>query len=173
MVRTDHRAAPRLGARVTSVKRSNLTLVAGICCGAMLGLGGYTFMEAEGLAYLSNDPEACANCHVMRDHLASWQKSAHHTVATCNDCHTPHAPIPKLVAKAINGWNHSVRFTLQDYPEHIRITARNSRNLEHNCIECHRPLVDGVFPASADAHSGRNASDLHCVHCHAGVGHGP
>lgn len=153
--------------------RSPLSILAALLAGAVLGLGVYTFVDAQGLSYMSNEPAACANCHVMREHLASWQKSAHHTVATCNDCHTPHEPVPKLISKAINGWNHSVRFTLQDYPEHIRITPRNARNLEHNCIECHRTLVEGVFPASADAHSGPRAGDLHCVDCHAGVGHGP
>lgn len=152
------------------MSRSRILLT--VCIAALGGLGAYTFQYAQGLSYFSNDPAACANCHVMREHLASWQKSAHHTVASCNDCHTPHEPLPKLVSKAINGWNHSRRFTLQDYPEHIRITPLNARNLEHNCVGCHKPLVEGVFPASADAHSGARSGDLHCVHCHAGVGHG-
>lgn len=143
-----------------------------IALGVFVGLGAYTFLYAQGSSYFSNDPRACANCHVMREYLESWQHSSHHGRAACNDCHTPHDPIGKLVAKSINGWNHSRRFTLQDYPEHLRITPLNARNLEHNCIACHRAMVDGVFPASADAHSGPNAGDLHCVHCHAGVGHG-
>ena len=35
--------------------------------GVTLGLGAYTFVYARGYSYFSNDPEACANCHVMRE----------------------------------------------------------------------------------------------------------
>lgn len=153
--------------------RSRVRWLLAAAVGVALGLGAYTFLYASGLSYFSNDPAACANCHVMNEHLASWQKSVHHTVATCNDCHTPHEPLPKLMAKAINGWNHSRRFTLQDYPEHIRITELNARNLEHNCAGCHQSLVSDAFPAAADAHSGPHGDELRCTHCHAGVGHGP
>jgi len=75
--------------------------------GVMLGLGLYTFHFAEGLSYFSNDPNACANCHIMRDYLDSWQKSSHHARAVCNDCHTPQSLASKLWTKADNGWNHS------------------------------------------------------------------
>jgi hypothetical protein len=43
-----------------------------------LGLGTYTLQFAKGLSYLSNDPTQCANGHIMKDHLDSWQKSSHH-----------------------------------------------------------------------------------------------
>ena len=46
--------------------------------GAALGLGVYTFLYAQGHSYFSNNPAACANCHVMRDYLDSWQRSSHH-----------------------------------------------------------------------------------------------
>src|SRR5579871_1360364 len=35
--------------------------------GGALGTGAYTVHYAEALSYLSDDPAACANCHVMRD----------------------------------------------------------------------------------------------------------
>jgi cytochrome c nitrite reductase small subunit len=38
-----------------------------ILIGALAGIGGYTFYYAKGLSYLSNDPRACVNCHIMRD----------------------------------------------------------------------------------------------------------
>jgi len=34
--------------------------------GVLLGIGGTTFNYAEGLSYLSTDPAACANCHIMQ-----------------------------------------------------------------------------------------------------------
>lgn len=140
-----------------------------VCSGVVLGLGAFTFQYAQGLSYFSNRPENCANCHIMRDQLDSWQKSVHHGRATCNDCHTPHDPLGKLVTKADNGWRHSSAFTLQNFPDPIRITPRNRARLLHNCVGCHGGLVAEIEHASVPHGSG----ELDCLHCHAGVGHGP
>ena len=40
----------------------------------------------------------------MNDEYASWSKSGHNHVAVCNDCHLPHALIPKFIAKARNSF---------------------------------------------------------------------
>src|SRR5688572_13532130 len=112
-----------------------------VLIGICLGLAGYTFWYGQGGAYLSNDPAACANCHIMREHYDGWQKSSHHSVATCNDCHTPHDFTGKYASKAENGFWHSKGFTLQDFHEPIRIKPRNSRVLQQNCSECHKELV--------------------------------
>ncbi|MGH9662086.1 MAG: cytochrome c nitrite reductase small subunit [Bryobacteraceae bacterium] len=138
----------------------NEKLILSLLVGAMAGVGLYTFHYAQGLAYFSNDPNACANCHLMREYLDSWQKSSHHGRAVCNDCHTPHALVPKLIAKAENGWRHSVKFTLGTFEEPLRIRPSNAANLRANCIGCHGELV-------AEIESG-----VSCVRCHAGVGHG-
>ena len=39
--------------------------IAVLVLGAALGLGAYTFAYARGWAYMTDDPRACANCHVM------------------------------------------------------------------------------------------------------------
>jgi cytochrome c nitrite reductase small subunit len=137
--------------------------------GVMVGLGIFTFRFAEGFSYFTNDPNACANCHIMRDYLDSWQKSSHHSRAVCNDCHTPHAILPKLWTKTENGWRHSTKFTLQTFREPLRITPTNARRLQANCIGCHEELVSEL----RDLHGGTPDQDLNCVRCHAGVGHGP
>ena len=72
-----------------------LPLVAASLAGAVMALGAYTFVYAKGYSYLTNNPGACANCHIMADHHAAWLKSSHRSVAVCNDCHTP----PGTVAK--------------------------------------------------------------------------
>ena len=41
-------------------------------------------------SYLSTDPAACANCHIMGEHFAAWQRSSHRAAAGCDDCHMPH-----------------------------------------------------------------------------------
>jgi cytochrome c nitrite reductase small subunit len=153
--------SPRRGASWAGLLLSALV-------GVALGLGGYTFLYGEGLSYFSSDPRACANCHVMNDQLASWQKASHHAHATCNDCHVPHDFVGKWLTKAENGFWHSKGFTLQDFHEPIRISQRNAKVLQANCLACHENLVHDA----ATLGSAGDASNA-CVRCHAAVGHGP
>jgi cytochrome c nitrite reductase small subunit len=143
-------------------------LVLCVLAGTALGTGSYTVHYAEGLSYLSNDPKACVNCHVMRDVYDGWQKASHHAVATCNDCHVPHETVPKYVVKAENGFWHSKGFTLQDFHEPIRLRPVSLRILNANCLECHRDLVNDIL-----GHGVPGTDSAGCVHCHASVGHGP
>jgi cytochrome c nitrite reductase small subunit len=123
--------------------RRGAMLLLCVLLGAVIGLGSYTFLYAEGFSYFSNDPKACMNCHIMREQYDSWQKASHHAVATCNDCHTPHNFVANYWTKAENGFWHSKGFTLQDFHEPIRIRPKNRRVLQANCIDCHRELVSG------------------------------
>ncbi len=142
-----------------------LPIVAGTAIGAAAALGGYTFVYARGYAYLTNDPAACANCHVMRDHHAAWIKSSHRAAATCNDCHTPHATLAKYAVKAANGFWHSFAFTTGRFPEPIRITSRNRAVAEAACRRCHGDVVEAMDAGAL--HRAR----LSCVQCHGAVGH--
>lgn len=137
-----------------------LTLAA-MAVGLAAGIGGYAFWYAKGYSYVGNDPATCANCHVMQGHYTGWQAAPHHRVATCNDCHTPADPIGKYYVKALNGYHHSMAFTLGGYPENIRARPESRAVVEANCRRCHRDLVEDV------AH-GR---DVACVRCHPSVGH--
>ncbi|HTE06913.1 MAG TPA: cytochrome c nitrite reductase small subunit [Planctomycetota bacterium] len=143
-----------------------LAALAAVSIGLCAGVGLTTLHYAEGLSYLSTNPAACANCHIMQSQYDSWQKAGHHTVATCVDCHLPADFLGKYVAKSVNGWNHSRAFTLQDFPEPIRITPRNARILQDNCVRCHADLVHGQTSIDAER-------PVSCVHCHARAGHGP
>ena len=136
-----------------------------LACGIALGTAANTFRYAEGWAYLSNDPKACVNCHVMREHYDGWQHASHHHVAVCNDCHTPHDLVRKYLMKADAGWRHSKAFTLQNFNEPIRMIPRSKAVVLENCLRCHGPLVDSM------AGHGEGAAD--CIRCHADVGHGP
>src|SRR5688500_18755253 len=105
--------------------RYGIALGLALGLGLVLGIGGYTFIYARGASYLTNDPRACANCHVMEEQFSGWIASSHRRVAVCNDCHTPHDPIGKYVTKARNGFWHSFYFTVGGFHEPIQITARN------------------------------------------------
>lgn len=146
-----------------------LGLVVAIVVGVAAGVGGFTFHYAGGLSYFSPDPKACANCHIMQPQYDSWQKTSHHTSATCVECHLPHAFVPKYLAKAENGWKHSSAFTLQDFEEPIRIKGRNIRSLQENCVRCHGDLA---HPQLTSGRRDREDDVLPCVHCHASAGHG-
>jgi cytochrome c nitrite reductase small subunit len=135
--------------------------------GAVLGIGTVTFRYAEGLSYFSADPSACVNCHIMRPQFDAWQKSSHHAVAVCIDCHLPHDVVPKFVAKAENGYRHSKEFTAQSFAEPIVIQERGREILEENCQRCHADLV-----AEMGSDTLPKERALPCVHCHVGVGHG-
>jgi cytochrome c nitrite reductase small subunit len=138
--------------------------VLAILLGAAAGVGTFTFAYAQGGSYMTNDPAACANCHVMREHFEAWVKSTHRAVATCNDCHTPHdGLVGKLRTKAVNGFNHSLAFTTGNFHEPIRITPRNRAIVEGACRHCHGEVVQAI-----DANPSEPVS---CVRCHAGVGH--
>ena len=144
------------------------TLLA-LAVGVLAGSGLYTARYAEGLSYLSDDPKACVNCHIMRDHYDGWQKASHHGFATCNDCHLPHDNIiHKYYIKAENGFWHSKGFTLQDFPEPIRIRPHNRVVLENNCVHCLADLVGEIA-----SHATETADAWNCIHCHGQVGHGP
>jgi cytochrome c nitrite reductase small subunit len=139
-----------------------------VLLGVAIGVGGYTFVYAEGASYLSTDPKQCVNCHIMRPQYADWQHASHHTAATCVDCHLPASGVEKYVAKARNGWNHSKAFTLQDFPEPIRITQPNAAILQANCLRCHGDLIHDLVPEGTS-----ERDSIQCVHCHDAVGHGP
>jgi len=142
-----------------------LTIIAGVVTGIAGGVGSYTFVYAKGFSYLSNDPAVCANCHVMKDYLDAWHKSSHHTVAVCNDCHTPHDLFGKYLTKALNGWHHSVAFTTGHFPDNIQITPRNRAITEAACRYCHEPIVQQID------RFGHGPNALDCIRCHQTVGH--
>jgi cytochrome c nitrite reductase small subunit len=140
-------------------------LLAVTALGLAAGVSGYTFVYARGGSYLTDDPAACANCHVMEEQYSGWLRSSHHAVATCNDCHTPSGLVPKYFTKASNGFWHSFAFTTGRFPDHLRITPRNHRIAEAACRKCHAELVDAMD--TGQAHAGQTG----CVRCHGAIGH--
>ncbi len=146
---------------------SGPALVLAVVLGIAIGVGAFTFHYAEGHSYLSSDPVACVNCHIMRPQYDSWQKSSHHGVATCVECHLPHDLVGKYIAKMENGYHHSKAFTFGDFAEPIAITPKNAAILQKNCLGCHGEFVHEQLPGATT-----EKDAIHCVHCHRSVGHG-
>ncbi len=142
-----------------------LPVIAALALGSTIGLVVYTFSFAKGASYLSNDPKACANCHIMFEYYDAWEKSSHRAVAVCNDCHAPHDFLGKYLTKALNGFNHSVAFTFGTYQDNLRATNLNSKIAEASCRHCHQSIVSAI-----EAHGDRDG-DTNCMRCHGAVGH--
>jgi cytochrome c nitrite reductase small subunit len=136
-----------------------------VLLGSLIGIGLFTFGYARGASYLTDDPQACANCHVMQDQFRSWMKSSHGKAAVCNDCHTPPGFAAKYATKALNGFLHSLAFTTGHFPDEIQITGRNYRVTESACLKCHEEMVLGIRGTRG------HGQDISCTKCHLDVGH--
>jgi cytochrome c nitrite reductase small subunit len=125
-----------------------------------------TLMYVSNFAvYLGDDPTACNNCHVMDAAYEGWFHGPHKLWAKCNDCHTPHALIPKYITKSLNGFNHVSAFTLGEIPTAIRAKESSREIIQENCVRCHEPTV-ATIPES------QMGADRYCFDCHRDVAHG-
>lgn len=144
--------------------RATLLAAFGLALGIPAGIGAFAFIYARGHSYLSNDPAACTNCHVMNEQFQSWSRSSHHAVATCNQCHVPQSFISKYITKAEQGLRHSVAFTTQNFSEPIRMIPSSRQIVEHNCKSCHQPLL-------LETGSHFRKKNESCIRCHSASAH--
>lgn len=133
--------------------------------GCFFGLSAYIFQISQAASYLSDDPKACINCHIMTPMYASWQHSSHANAASCNDCHVPHdSALRKYYFKAMDGSRHSFLFTFRMEPQVIRARYESKEVIQANCLRCHG---DQVHQATTEPIFERS-----CVECHREVPHG-
>jgi cytochrome c nitrite reductase small subunit len=154
-------------------------LIAAAILGALVGMFGgataYTAHFASATSYLSEDPKACINCHIMNDQYNSWSSSPHHDRASCNDCHVPHDTLAhKFYVKAEHGYRHSKGFTFQDFHEPIQITKASRDVVVDNCVRCHDSMTHEIRTAAANGRedSAGISGGVDCIHCHSSVAHG-
>ncbi len=141
-----------------------------------IGMFIYVINASKALSYLSSDPKACINCHVMNTQYATWQHSSHGQRATCVECHLPtDSFLAKYLAKAKDGWNHSVAFTLNTYDNTIVISEDGAKRVQKNCISCHKSITSTLVSNSDNYHSFENPNvetGRKCWSCHKSVPHG-
>ncbi|MCX7833735.1 MAG: cytochrome c nitrite reductase small subunit [Ignavibacteria bacterium] len=146
-----------------------------IALGVFTGLLIFVIYIGKGTSYLSDDPEACVNCHVMYDSYASWWHSSHPRIATCNDCHVPHDNIfRKFYFKASDGLRHSTIFTLRLEPQVIRIKEAGAEVVKENCERCHHNLLTLLDAKIGDYDNEKDEEEeeIACWNCHNGTPHG-
>ena len=144
-----------------------------ILAGIFVGLGFYTIRISNAASYLSDDPKACINCHVMNPHYLSWQHSSHREVAHCNDCHVPQDNVVnKYYFKAKDGLYHSSVFTMRAEPQVIQIKDAGKSVVQQNCIRCHTELLDDADMNTISNEFSHLRTDRACWDCHRNVPHG-
>ncbi|MDR1808576.1 MAG: cytochrome c nitrite reductase small subunit [Propionibacteriaceae bacterium] len=141
--------------------------LAALFAGTAIGVTGYTVIYSDAASYLGSDPATCANCHVMQPYYDAWSRGAHHSTATCNDCHLPHDNIlHKYAVKAEDGVLHSTKFTLGTYPTVIVARQSSLDVVNQACLSCHADITDQIFQARMGT-----GEDITCTRCHSAVGH--
>jgi len=142
--------------------------------GIIFGMVAYIFYMSRAHSYLSDDPSACVNCHIMTPYYQTWFHSSHAAWATCSDCHVPQDNFfSKWFTKARDGAYHTAVFTLRTEPLAIRAKSSSSKNIMDNCIRCHLQLNTAfVSTGMINYTEARAGAGKACWDCHAHVPHG-
>ncbi len=144
-----------------------------ILLGLFFGLVATAFKISNAGSYLSDEPEACINCHLMYPQYATWQHSSHRERAVCNDCHVPHDNVfRKYYFKAQDGSRHATIFTLRTEPQVIMIKEDGKQVVQENCIRCHSYQVGDVAAAHTTGKNYKEGDGHLCWDCHREVPHG-
>jgi cytochrome c nitrite reductase small subunit len=144
-----------------------------ITVGILFGLGFLTLYVGNATSYLSDDPKACMNCHVMAPQYATWERSSHARVTVCNDCHVPHNNIiSKFAFKAMDGTRHSFMFTFRMEPQVIRIHEAGTAVVQENCIRCHSFLTQNTKEKFVSLDLRNHGEGKLCWECHRETPHG-
>lgn len=141
--------------------------------GIFVGLAFLVLQISNASSYLSDDPAACVNCHVMNPQFATWQRSSHSRVTTCNDCHVPHENfIRTYLFKASDGLRHATMFTFRLEPQVIRIKEAGIGVVQDNCIRCHSKFINQTKLVAMSGGTIGHGSGRLCWDCHREVPHG-
>jgi len=159
------------------MKNSKFAAVAAtVAAVAALGMFIYLVSISRATSYLSDNPKACINCHVMNSQYATWQHSAHARYAKCIDCHLPGGHgLATYVAKATDGLHHAWAFTLNQFGQRAHISEGGKKRVQANCVACHARIVDTLVSNRDRFHDFTNpqaSGDTLCWSCHRETPHG-
>lgn len=114
------------------------SLAVHLAIGVLLGAFVLVARASNAVSYLSDQATTCLNCHVMNSAYATWRHGSHARVASCNDCHVPHAnPVATYAFKAMDGARHSYVFTTRTEPQVLRLNPGAVPVVQDNCVRCH------------------------------------
>ncbi len=141
--------------------------------GVLTGLFFFALHIGRATSYLSDDPTACINCHVMTPQFATWERSSHGRFTVCNDCHVPQDNfVKKYFFKASDGMRHSFMFTFRLEPQVIQIKQAGKNAVQQNCIRCHSEMIHPISVRAISNQKIQEDGDGYCWDCHREVPHG-
>ncbi|MGE5315641.1 MAG: cytochrome c nitrite reductase small subunit [Acidobacteriota bacterium] len=144
-----------------------------IASAVLFGAGAVVMHVANATSYLSDQPEACMNCHVMAPQYATWQRGSHARVAVCNDCHVPHDnAVVKYAFKAMDGLRHSAMFTFRLEPQVIHVKEAGIGAIQGNCVRCHRSVLQNTDMLLKTGSEAQHGEGRLCWDCHRETPHG-
>ncbi len=145
-----------------------------IIAGVIVGGGLLSLYLLRAHTYLTDDPKACVNCHIMAPYYATWMHSSHSRNATCNDCHVPHEnAVKKWTFKGIDGMKHVAAFVTHSEKQVIHAQTASAEVIMNNCIRCHEQLnTEFVKTGRVDFMMTEVGKGKACWDCHRDVPHG-
>lgn len=145
-----------------------------VVLGVLVGGGGFFLYMLRAHTYLTDDPAACVNCHIMGPYYATWFHSSHARDATCNDCHVPHEnPVKKWAFKGMDGMRHVAVFLTRGEHQVIQANDASAEVIMNNCIRCHTQLnTEFVSTGRIDFMMSQVGEGKACWDCHRSVAHG-
>ncbi len=144
-----------------------------VVSGVIVGLTVHILFISNAVSYLSDNPKACINCHIMVPEFATWERGSHGNVTTCNDCHVPQDNVfRKYFFKASDGLRHATMFTFRMEPQVIRIKDAGREVVQENCIRCHANYLHPVSLRAVNAKGIYKDNENVCWDCHREVPHG-
>lgn len=145
-----------------------------VIAGVVIGLTGLFMYLLRFHMYLTDDPAACVNCHIMTPYYQTWAHSSHARNATCNDCHVPHENIfKKYFFKGKDGMRHVAYFVTHKERQGIKAEEAGAEVIMNNCIRCHATLnQEFVKTGRIDYMLAQKGEGKACWDCHRNVPHG-
>lgn len=145
-----------------------------VLAGIIVGVGLLFLYLLRAHTYVTDEPAACVNCHVMSPYYATWKHSSHGRDVTCNDCHVPHENfLKKWLFKGTDGVKHVAAFVTGSEEEVIHPQTASSQVIMNNCIRCHEQLnTEFVKTGRMDFKSTLEGEGHACWDCHRDVPHG-
>lgn len=152
---------------------SNMLLAFFVAGGLLAGVGIYAVYMSRAHSYLSDDPSACVNCHIMTPYYQSWNHSSHALWTNCNDCHVPQGnAVEKYAFKAMDGLYHAAVFSIKGEPQTIRPRDASNEVIMNNCIRCHTQLnTEFVKTGMITYAQVKEGEGKACWDCHTQVPH--
>ena len=165
---------PDVGAETRHKRRAKdhvlleVTIPRGWLIGVVVALVGLFVFAVVAFAAM-NRIEACAQCHVIEQEVATYKQSAHYAAGVaCQDCHTKPGVFNYFV-RNLQGVTHLVNNISGTYQKPL--TTYVGAN---NCVQCHpkeeieRDIVVGQIRVN---HTGLREEGYQCLTCHANISH--